>query len=135
MDDNNEIKLQIPKQNMDMIFWLDNKERIRIAEDGEFYVEGRRVTSDERLYEAFKALLVGHSVYKEDHKITYDDLGWIISTAKSRYVGMSLPMKISKKLATDFMPTQVLLIEALITYLASRGLLRADVAIDYDSRK
>lgn len=68
------------------------------------------------------------------HKITYRDIVNIISTAKTTAATQFLPMVVTGQLVTGYDPAQVAMIETVIGYLNSKGLLKEVPEVDHKER-
>lgn len=71
---------------------------------------------------------------KKDHRITYEDMQLMISVAKTKWVDIPTPLKISKKTCIENEPAHVAMVEAVIMYLNNKGLLNTFVKMDYDGK-
>lgn len=68
------------------------------------------------------------------HKISHCDIQLIISYAKNQWVLQTLPMKVSRKLVEGNDPAHIAMVDSVIGYLNSKGLLNTFVKIDYDEK-
>lgn len=71
---------------------------------------------------------------KKDHLVTCSDIRMIVSNAKSGWVNMHLPLKVSNRTLDFSEPAHVAMIEAVVSYLNRNGLLNNAVKIDYDGQ-
>lgn len=53
-------------ENNDIIFYIGGEEIVKLADDGSFYVKGKKVIEDIELYNGFMTFLKGVSCYKND---------------------------------------------------------------------
>ena len=70
-------------------------------------------------------------INKLEHLVTGDEVGNIIGEAKSQYVKMRFPIRISKRLMDGEGQKQIALMEGLLGYLHRNKLLRKIVKFDY----
>jgi len=56
----NEESIICEKAYGDVIFYIGNTEKLRIAESGVFYVDGREVSIDKEVYSSFREWVIEH---------------------------------------------------------------------------
>jgi len=68
------------------------------------------------------------------HKITYREIYTIVSTAKEKVATQQLPLVVSGQIVTGYEQSAVAMIETVIMYLNSKGLLNEVPEIDRKDR-
>jgi len=96
------------------------------------YLEDSDNLSRQDRYTYLKAIFDKHfAMEKMEHQLTMGDFYEIISVAKSNFVNIVVPAKISKRDVYASDVPHVAMIESIIMYLNKNKLLRRLVRIDY----